>query len=300
MESLEDNLLVLLSKITAKLPFWVVYRIADIFYFLLYYVFKYRRQIVHENLVRSFPEKSPEEISQITRKFYHHLSDLGLETIKYHGMTEKQIDDRLKVHNLDIFEEYYNQGKSIIVLGIHYNNWEWSSSMQRNLKAQFLMVYNSTVNHKKMERFLLDTRERFGALSVPTQQTFRIAFEFTRSERPGGLMLVADQTGPAHSQFWTTFLNQETAFFTGPMKIAIKTNQPVIMHHTRRVGRGRYEVFHYKLVENPSDVQPEEILMKYLTKLEEIIREEPAYWLWSHRRWKHKRSANIKLHERTR
>jgi KDO2-lipid IV(A) lauroyltransferase len=112
-------------------------------------------------------------------------------------------------------------------------------------------------------------------------------------------MLVADQTGPVQSQFWTTFLNQETAFFTGPMKIAIKTNQPVIMHHTRKVGRGRYEVFHYKLVENPSEVEPGEILMKYLSKLEEIIREEPAYWLWSHRRWKHKRPANIPLHERT-
>jgi len=299
MEFIEDNLLVLLSKITAKLPFWIVYRIADIFYFLLYYIFKYRRQIVHENLVRSFPEKSPEEIKLITKKFYHHLGDLGIETIKYHGMTEKQIDDRLKVHNLDIFENYYNQGKSIIVLGIHYNNWEWSSSMQRNLKAQFLMVYNPTAKHKKTERFLLDTRERFGALTVPTNQTFRIAFEFNNSERPGGLMLVADQTGPAHSQFWTTFLNQETAFFTGPMKIAIKTNQPVIMHHTRKVGRGRYEVFHYKLVDNPLEVQPEEILMKYLTKLEEIIREEPAYWLWSHRRWKHKRPANTKLYERT-
>jgi Kdo2-lipid IVA lauroyltransferase/acyltransferase len=299
MESIEDNILVFLSKITARLPFWAIYLMADIFYFFLFYVIRYRREVVYQNLVRSFPEKSPEEIIRITKRFYHHLSDLGLETIKYHNMTEKQIDDRLKVHNLDIYDHYYKQGKSVIVLGIHYNNWEWSSSMQRNLNAQFLMVYNSTVSHKRMERFLLDTRERFGAISVPTQKTFRIATEFNNSERPGGLMLVADQTGPVQSQFWTTFLNQETAFFTGPMKIAIKTNQPVIMHHTRKISRGRYEVFHYKLVENPSEVEPEEILMKYLSKLEEIIREEPAYWLWSHRRWKHKRPANIKLHERT-
>ncbi len=299
MESIEDNLLVLLSKITSKLPFWLVYRISDIFYFILYYVFKYRRKVVYENIVRSFPEKSPKEIRQIEKKFYHHLSDLGLETIKFYGMTEKQIDERLRVHNLDIFDEYYQQGKSIIVLGIHYNNWEWSASMQRNLKAEFLMVYSPTLTHKKTEKFLIETRERFGARCVPMQNSVRVAFEFNQVERPGGLMLVADQTPPENSQFWTTFLNQETAFFPGPMKIAIKTNQPVIMHHTRKVGRGRYEVFHYKLVEKPSEVQPEEILMKYLTKLEEIIREEPEYWLWSHRRWKHKRPANIRLHERT-
>ncbi len=109
-------------------------------------------------------------------------------------------------------------------------------------------------------------------------------------------MLAADQTPPANSQFWTTFLNQETAFFAGPMKIAIKTNLPVIMHHTRKVGRGRYEVFHYKLIENPAEVKPEEILMTYIRKLEEIICSEPEYWLWSHRRWKHKRPGNIPLY----
>jgi len=215
------------------MPFWVIYLMADIFYVLLFYVFRYRRKIVHENLVRSFPEKGDAEIRQITKKFYHHLSDLGLETIKYHNMSEKQIDERLKVHGYDIYDDYFKQGKSVIVLGIHYNNWEWSSSMQRNLKAQFLMVYNSTVNHKRMERFLLDTRERFGALSVPTQKTFRIATEFNNSDRPGGLMLVADQTGPVQSQFWTTFLNQETDFFTCPIKT--KTKQTLFMYITDKV-----------------------------------------------------------------
>jgi KDO2-lipid IV(A) lauroyltransferase len=298
MNSFGDRLVVVLCKITARLPFWVIFGLADIFYVFLYYIVGYRRKVVHENLVRSFPEKSSEEIRKITKKFYHHLSDLGLETIKLYGMTEKEIDDRLKVNNLDIYEEYNNQGKSIVVLGMHHNNWEWSGTMQRFIKSQFLVVYNPVRNNKQLERFILDTRERFGAKSIQVNHSVRTALEFNKAERPGALILGADQTPPSNSQFWTTFLNQETAFFTGPMKIAIKTNQPVILHHTRKVGRSRYEVFHYKLIENPAEVKPEEIMIAYISKLEEIIKAEPEYWLWSHRRWKHKRPAHIEMYPR--
>ena len=296
MSSFIDRFVVVLCKITARLPFWVIFRLADIFYVLIYYVVRYRRKVVHENLTKSFPEKSPEEIRRITKKFYHHLSDLGLETIKFNRMTEKEIDDRLKVNDLDIYEEYYKQGKSIVLLGQHHNNWEWSGSIQRFIKAQYLVVYNPVRKNKALERFILDTRERFGAKSIQVNHSVRTALAFNKAERPGALILAADQTPQPNSQFWTMFLNQETAFFPGPMKIAIKTNQPVVLHHTRKVGRGRYEVFHYKLIENPAEVEPEEILMAYVRRLEEIIKAEPEYWLWSHRRWKHKRPANVELY----
>ncbi len=300
MSSFLDRFVVGICKLIARLPFWVIFGIADFLYVILYYIIGYRRKVVHENLVRSFPEKSPEEIKKITKTFYHHLSDIGLETIKFSRMTEKQIDDRMKVNGLEIYDEYYNQGKSIILLAMHYNNWEWCGAIQRSLKAQFVCVYNPMRSNNQFEKFLLDSRERFGGKTVPVNLSVRMALAFNHNERPSGLLLAADQTPPANSQFWTTFLNQETAFFTGPMKIAMKTNQPVVMHHARKTGRSRYEIFHYKLIENPSEVEPEEIMMAYITKLEEIIKAEPEYWLWSHRRWKHKRPANVELHKRSR
>jgi len=298
MNSILDRFVVVLCKLTARLPFWMIWLMANVFYVFLYYIARYRRKTVHKNLINSFPEKSPNEIKTITKKFYHHLSDLGLETIKYSRMTEKEIDNRLKVHNPEIFEEYYQKHQSVILVGMHHNNWEWCGSMQRFIKAQFLVVYNPVRNNKDLERFILDTRERFGAKSIQVNHSVRTALEFNKSERPGVLILAADQTPAANSQFWTTFLNQETAFFPGPMKISAKTNQPVILQHTRKVGRSKYEVFFYKLIENPSEVKPEEIMLAYVKKIEEIIQAEPEYWLWSHRRWKHTRPENIELYER--
>lgn len=295
MNSILDRFVVVLCKLTARLPFWMIWLMADVFYVFLYYIARYRRKTVHKNLINSFPEKSPNEIKTITKKFYHHLSDLGLETIKYSRMTEKEIDNRLKVHNPELFEEYYQKHQSVILVGMHHNNWEWCGSMQRLIKAQFLVVYNPVRNNKDLERFILDTRERFGAKSVMVLNTVRVALQFNKSDQTGVLILAADQTPPANSQFWTTFLNQETGFFTGPMRISIKTNQPIILQHTRKVGRSRYEVFFYKLIENPSEVKPEEIMLAYIKKIEEIIQAEPEYWLWSHRRWKHKRPEHIPL-----
>ena len=299
MNSILDRFVVGLCKLTARLPFWVIFGLADIFYVFVYYIARYRRTTVHENLIKSFPEKSPKEIKKITKKFYHHLCDLGLETIKYSRMTEKEIDDRLIIHNPEIFETFYQKHQSVILLGMHHNNWEWCGSMQRFIKAQFLVVYNPVRKNKALERFILDARERFGAKSIPVNHSIRTALEFNNTERPGVLILAADQTPPSNSQFWTTFLNQETAFFSGPMKISVKTNQPVILQHTRKTGRARYEVFYQLLIEDPSLVKAEEILMSYIQKIEEIIQAEPEYWLWSHRRWKHTRPANVELHKQS-
>jgi KDO2-lipid IV(A) lauroyltransferase len=295
MSSFFNRFVVVICKLVARLPFWFLFILADIFYVLLYYVIRYRRKVVHENLTRSFPEKSAEEIRQITKRYYHHLSDLGIETIKFSNMTEAEINDRIKLNNAEIFEEYYQKGKSAILLGMHHNNWEWALYFQRVVKAQLLVVYDQLRSNKAMERFLLDSRERFGAKSVVIEQSARVAFSLNQAKRPSVLLLLADQTSPANSQIWANFLNQETAFFAGPMKIAVKTNQPVMFFHIRKVGRSRYEAFVYKLVENPSEVEPEQIMLDYVRKMEEIIRAEPEYWLWTHRRWKHKRPAHIPL-----
>ncbi len=298
MQKILNHFVVLICKFIARLPFWAIYGLSDIFYVLIFHVIKYRRNVVFRNLTKSFPEKTQEEIRAISKKFYKHLADLGLEALKYSHMTEKEIDDRLKIHGLEIFEEYYNQNRSLIVIGMHYANWEWCLSMQRLLKARFKVVYNPMRNNPEFEEFLTESRERFGAKSIPVNHSARVAMSFNNASEPSGIFLAADQTPPWYAQFWTSFLNQETAFFPGPMKIAAKTNQPVIVQHTKKVGRGRYEVYHYKLIENPAEVEPGEILSAYVNKLEEIIKAEPEYWLWSHRRWKHKRPEGVPLHKR--
>jgi Kdo2-lipid IVA lauroyltransferase/acyltransferase len=275
------------------LPF--IYFISDLLYILLAYIFRYRRNVIFENISNAFPDKTKEEIRIIAKKFYRHLADLIMEIVKLRTISYRQLEKRLSCKGMDLIDKYYSQNKSIIILAMHYNNWEWFSSVQKKANHLGIMLYNPVRGNKAVEKFLIHSRERWGAKCVAVNESMRMILNFHRKGIPTALWLGADQTAPATSKFWTNFLNREAPFFSGPEKIASKTNQPVIFHQVRKTGRGRYESDFIPLVENPAEIEPKEILLAYIRKMEDIIREKPEYYLWSHRRWKHKRPANIPL-----
>jgi KDO2-lipid IV(A) lauroyltransferase len=146
-----------------------------------------------------------------------------------------------------------------------------------------------------MEKFLTHNREKWGSECIPVYKTARTVIERNLKGQLTGLWLAADQTPPANSKFWTIFLNRETPFFSGPEKIAASGNQPVFFQRTKKSGRGRYIIEYSLLIENPKEMQQKDILLAYIRKCEEIIRNEPEYYLWSHRRWKHKRPEGVEL-----
>jgi KDO2-lipid IV(A) lauroyltransferase len=295
LKKIKNQIVVIILKLFALLPFGIIFPISDFIYFLLCYFVRYRRKVILENISGAFPEKNPAEIKSIANKFYRHFCDLIFEGIKMHGMNSRQMKKRIQFNGLEEINALYKQGKSVIILGMHYNNWEWASFGQGSVNHKTLMLYNPVRGNQTLEKFILKSREKWGGKCVPVHKSARAVLEFNRAGKPTILWLGADQTPPASSGFWTIFLNREAPFFSGPEKIAAHTNQPVFFHHTRKTGRGKYEVTTIPLCMEPQKVAPQEILLRYVRKMEEVIREEPEYYLWSHRRWKHTRPPDIPL-----
>jgi KDO2-lipid IV(A) lauroyltransferase len=293
--NLLNKLLVGVLIMISYLPFRLIYVLSDFLCLILSRIIRYRRKVILENLQYAFPEKSAGEIRLIMKKYYKHLTDLMLETIKLHTISTKELDKRLTVHGLDIAESYYKQKKSLIVLAMHHNNWEWSSILPTRTKHKTLMLYNPVRGNQTFEKFLIYSRERWGGKCVPVNKSARLVLDFHKRGIPSILWLGADQTSPANSKFWTIFLNREAPFFSGPEKIAIKTNVPIMFQYIKKTGRGRYEYYFTTLIEKPAGIEPNEIILTYIRKMEEIIRNEPEYYLWSHRRWKHKRPEGVPL-----
>lgn len=290
-----NELVVLLLTLVSILPFWIIYGISDFLYVVLNYVVGYRKKVIYDNLTHAFPEKNADEIKTIANKFYHHFCDFSLETVKLHSMSQKQIDKRVKVVGTDILNSLTESGKSIVLMGFHYSNWEWASSMQTKSKHQLLMVYSPLRGNSAMERFISHSRGKWGGKSIPIHKTARALLSYIKKGEPAALWLAADQRPPANSPFWTTFLNREAPFFSGPEKIAMKTNNPVIFTYMRKIGRGKYEGIFQKLIDEPQKMESKDILLTYIRRMEEIIYEAPEYYLWSHKRWIHKRPENIPL-----
>ena len=273
------------------LPLQVLYLLSDLIYLLLYRVIRYRRRVVRTNLCRSFPEKEKAEIVRIEKKFYRHLCDLFVEMYKIMHLSEKTIRRRCTFKRTDILQRYYEQGKSVIGVTGHLGNWEWMSSyfLWTDGKVDFLALYKP-LHNKVFDRMMLRIRSHFGATPIPKNEAFRRLVESRKAGRLFMAAFIADQTpSSGNLNFWMDFLNQDTAVLLGTEKIATKMNLPVVSLYMKKIRRGYYEVEFVDLCDEPGKLEPGELTRMHTKLLEKQIREHPEYWLWSHKRWKHKR-----------
>ncbi len=272
------------------MPLRWLYGISDIMYLIIYKIIGYRVDVVKKNLKNSFPQKTESELLDIERKFYRHFCDLFVEQFYILHANAKKAQKLCRFKNLDLLNSYFDSGKSIVVAGGHYGNWELYGMFGMYLKHETLGVYKPLAN-KYFERFINASRERFGAVAIPMKDTPRIALSYANEGKRFFIGLIADQT-PAKGEirYWTTFLNQDTPVFLGTEKIAKKLNQPVFFCNMRKLKRGFYEVELELLTDKPAETKPYEITEMHVRALERLINEAPEYWLWSHRRWKHSRN----------
>jgi KDO2-lipid IV(A) lauroyltransferase len=292
MNKILFRLLALLLKLISLLPLGLLYLISDILFVLLYHLFKYRRNVVISNLKNSFPEKSATELKIIEKNYYKFLADMIMESVKSISITGTELKKRYQFKNLNAITKHLDKGRSVIAVSGHYGNWEWGSlAIGQALGEDVLIVYKPLSN-KRFDYLLNTVRARFGSVMVPMKQTLRKVAEYKNKARV--LVLVGDQTPSRdESHYFTQFLNQPTSVFLGVEKVAVKTNDAIIYFAIKRIKRGYYVCEIESLVDVPSTTKQYEITNLHTRKLEELIREKPDYWLWSHRRWKIKPETNL-------
>ncbi len=275
-----------LIYLIASLPFWALYGLSDFFYYILI-LSGYRKKVILKNLTNSFPQKTEKEIHQIYKEYNSYLCDLVLETLKTLRMTEQEAKARCVFHNQTWLDTLRNENKSIIVVMGHYGNWEWAGpSFTLHTNYQLVVVYYPLTN-PYFEKMMKGMRTKFGTKITPAVNTLREMV--ANRKQVTATALIADQTAFADQGYWTIFLNQDTAVFTGPEKLAKKFDYPVVYMNVKRVQRGYYEITPELLFEFPKEAAENEITERFTNRLETEINSMPATWLWSHRRWKYSR-----------
>ena len=248
----------------------------------------YRKKVVFQNLRNSFPEKSEKEIKLIGKLFYRYLCDLILETLKTISMNKKEMNKRCIIKNISLLKKLYAEKKNIILVMGHYGNWEWGGAAFSLQTDYSLFVIYRPLSNKYFDHLLYKMRTAFGTQLIEMNHTFK---EMIRNKQnTNATAFIADQTPPPDHAHWTTFLNQKTPVFKGTELIAKKLNYPIVFINIKRMKRGYYEVYPEMLVENPALTGEGEITELHTKKLEKEIINQPELWLWSHRRWKHKKN----------
>ena len=277
----------------ALLPLKILYILSDILFFPMFYIVRYRRKLVYQNMKDSFPEKSEKEIRRMEKAFYHHFCDYIVETIKLLHISDKETRKRVKFHNTEALQEIVDNGGSCLMLLGHYGNWEFVPSVtlwMRKGSVIFAQIYRPLKN-KWFDRFFLKLRGRYHSECIAKQDTLRSILRYKSSGRPSITGFMADQTpSPANIHHWVNFLNHDTPVFTGVEKIAHKVGFSVFYFDVEKIKRGYYSVTIREISKNPKETEEFEITNKNMEMMETTILRAPEYWLWTHNRWKHKRS----------
>ncbi|MGB5943239.1 MAG: lysophospholipid acyltransferase family protein [Leeuwenhoekiella sp.] len=273
----------------SKMPFWVIYGISDGVYALVYYILGYRKKVVRSNLNLAFPEKSEAEKKRIEKRFYHHFCDSFLEVIKTISITEKEISSRFVLKNVDFIKKLEKQGQSAVVLLGHYASYEWLASLQLHVDYTAYGIYKP-IKNKYFDALMHRIRARWNSKVITNRQSVIL---IRRQQKEGILAtyaFVADQSPKAHpDNYFTHFLGQQVPFFTGVERIAKRVDLPVLYLKTEKVKRGFYETEMVQLAKNPNEHPDFTITDAFAQILEEQIKKDPAYYLWTHKRFKHRK-----------
>lgn len=273
-------------RLLSRLSLPVLYKISDFLFFLSFHLFRYRRPLVANNLALSFPEKTQAERKQIEREFYKNLCDYAVESLKLVTMSRDELSRRMVFTDPGVPKRFQQANQSILFLASHQFNWEWllvSASASFPMAIDF--VYQP-VNSQFFNNLILHVRTRFGAYPIKRDEVARELVK--RRSILRGVATVADQY-PGYGRdkkFISRFLNRDTAFFMGTNQLAQLTQYPAIYYKPKRIKRGYYEATPVIIALPPYPKESITVIANYVHTVEEVIREYPAGWLWSHNRWK--------------
>ena len=281
--------------ILSRLPMRILYMKSDFFYFLIYYVFRYRKQVVLDNLKLAFPEKPEVELLRIRKKFFKHLMDLMVESVKAFSISEKEILKRYTYSNPELVNKYAAEGRSIALMGAHQSNWEWSISLPKVLNIDMYGAYTK-LNNTYYEKVVRDSREKFGVIGYKTSEMVRGMQKRFSAKQQGAYILLSDQSPQLHkTYYWREYFNIKVPIHTGAEMLSKRFDLVVINYVTKRVKRGYYTTEFQLITDTPKEFKDYQITDLYTELTEKNILEQPEYYLWSHKRFKHKDKVPTKF-----
>lgn len=274
------------------LPFRIFYWFSDCVYFLVYYVLGYRRKVVRENIALTLPHLSVAERKEIEKKFYQHMCDMFLEMIKTMSITPEEMEKRFTVTNIELIQDYARKGKSVVLVASHYASWEWLLTINPKLGFQGIAVYKKIAN-PYFDKLIRKIRSKYNTELIETKKAIPT---MAQNQRDGVLALyglASDQSPKLDRIFHSMdFMGIGVPVHTGAEMLAKKYDLSVIFVKVKKVARGYYEATFITIADNPNDYENFGVTEKYLREVEKQILEAPEYYLWTHKRWKHRIDHN--------
>lgn len=271
------------------LPLRILYALFYPFYLLITYIIKYRKKVTFDNIDYSFPDWTPVQKRHLYKQYQHHLTHIAAEMLKMLTLSRTHLKKRYYCSNPELLNQYYLQGKSVILVSSHYNNWEWMVLALDSMFKHHGIGVGKANSNKEFERLINKARTRYGTEVVFADHVRETFEQYISTNTPCAYMMLSDQSpNNLKKAYYTTFLNQDSAMIYGAEYFAKKYDFPVFYYQVIKDKPGYYHVELELITDKPIETVYGEITEKYVQLLEKTIKNQPQYWLWSHRRWKNR------------
>ena len=256
---------------------------------IFFYFIPIRKNTVISNLTKAFPEKSKREIKKIAYNNFVSMGITFMEIMAFQKMDEEQVISLSDINNIELAQSKVNTGKGSILLTAHLGNWELGALTMGLVLEKRINVLVKKQRNKLVADWMSEIRERFNNKEIPLGASIR---ELYKTLLSGGVVgIVGDQRGKKEDGIIVQFFNQPTVTFQGFAALAIKNRVPIVVVLNIRKSSGKY-VFDIEEIdyENLPESLPDQIVelnQRYMTILENKIREAPEQWLWMHNIWKY-------------
>ena len=273
-------------KFLSRLPFPLLYSFSRIFSFTLFYLLRYRRKVSFDNIRNSFPALSDNEIIAIQKKAYQNICDSFFELIKSYAISSEELESRVSIINIESIKTVVNKNKTALLLSAHTAPTEWIAQMLHLQLECYIDPVYKPIHSRTIDRFVFAIRSRYGGAPIPYKKLAKDIAKRKSVKRC--VAMLADLAPRRRDQTITlNFLNQPTRFFLSLERIARLADTPVFFVAIKRISKGHYEATVHKLCDQPSELKHDELIKLYASHVENVIKQSPADWLWTHRRWKH-------------
>ncbi|MFD0962872.1 lysophospholipid acyltransferase family protein [Pseudofulvibacter geojedonensis] len=269
------------------LPFPIFYLFSDLIFVLVFHIIGYRKKVVYNNIKLVFPDKSDKEILLIRKKFYKHMCDMFLEMIKTMSMSEAEMRKRFQITNIPYIQDLEKR-KNIMLMASHYASWEWGIILQRDIEAKAFGVYKR-IRNPHFDKLVKNIRAKYNSVLINTKETIPTVLSNHRKGIKAIYGFVSDQSPKLNKALhWVDFMNINVPAFTGAEMLAKKCDLAVCYFKVEKIKRGYYKATYIPLAENPKELDNYEITDLFIKELEKQLIEAPEYYLWTHKRWKHR------------
>lgn len=276
------------------LPFRLFYFFSDFVFFVLFYVVGYRKRVVSENLARAFPGKSKKELKKIKKEFYRHMCDMFLEMVKTLNLSKEELKERYKIINIEVLQDIVKD-KSVLIVCSHYANWEWNVSINNYVNAKGYAVYQK-IGNSYFDDLIKKIRAKWNTTLITQQETVKTVYRNVQNGIISAYGMVSDQSPQVkRAQYWSEFMGVKVPIFNGPESMARKLDLAVVFLKVSKVKRGYYQAEFIPITTSGKQTKKHQITDQFLRLTEDQIREKPEYYLWTHKRWKHRNKVPVEF-----